>query len=70
MTEEFKDAIGQFLWFAMFATPLLTIPLVWKYFEIRKMHRIIIGLVLAAFLSFFLYFISLAFIFRDGMGPT
>jgi hypothetical protein len=70
MTEEFKDTIGGLLWFAMFATPLLTIPLVWKYFEIKKVYRVIIGLVLAAFLSFFLYFISLAIIFRDGMGPT
>ncbi|MFN0215879.1 MAG: hypothetical protein ACKVT2_16595 [Saprospiraceae bacterium] len=69
MTEEFKDTIGQILWFAMFATPLLTIPLVWKFFKVGKVYRIIIGLVLAAFLSFFLYHISLAIIFRHGMGP-
>ncbi len=68
MTEEFKDTIGQVLWFAMFATPLLTIPLVWKYFKVHKFYRIIIGIVLAIFLSFFLYFISLGIIFRNGMG--
>jgi transposase len=70
MTEEFKDTIGEVLWFAMFATSLFTVPLIWKYLKIKKVYRIIIGLLLAAFLSFFLYFISLAIIFRDGMGPA
>lgn len=70
MNKQTTDTIGQILWFAMFATPLLTIPLVWKFLKVGKVYRIIIGLVLAAFLSFFLYFISLAIIFRDGMGPT
>jgi hypothetical protein len=69
MTEEFKDTVGQVLWFAMFATPLLTIPLVWKFFKVGKVYRIIIGLVIAAFLSFFLYHISLEIIFRHGMEP-
>lgn len=69
MTEEFKDAVGQILWFAMLVTPLFTIPLVWKFFRVSKVYRIMIGLVLAAFLSFFLYQISLAIIFRNGIGP-
>jgi hypothetical protein len=70
MTEEFKDTIGQILWFAMFGTPLLTIPFVWKFIKVRKVYRVIIGLVLAVFFSFFLYHISLAIIFRHGIGPT
>ena len=68
MTEELKDTAGQVLWFAMFATPLLTIPLAWKFFKMNKVYRVLIGLVLALFISFFLYHISLAVIFRDGMG--
>jgi hypothetical protein len=68
MTDEIKDTVGQVLWFAMFATPLLTIPLVWKFFKVRNFYRVLIGLVLALIISFFLYHISLAIIFRDGMG--
>lgn len=69
MTEEFKDTVGQVLWYAMFATPLLTIPVTWRIFQVRKIYRVIIGLLVAACLSFFLYHISLGIIFRQGMGP-
>jgi hypothetical protein len=63
------DTLGKILWFLMFATPLVTIPLTWKFLKIKKVYRIVIGLVLAIFLSFFLYFFSLEIIFRNGMGP-
>lgn len=65
----FMELLGQILWFLMFATPLLTVPLVWKYSKYKKVFRIIIGVVLACLLSLLLYFSSLAIIFRDGMGP-
>lgn len=68
MTEESKDIFGQVLWFAMFFTPLITIPVVWVLFKVKKVYRIIIGLVLAVFISFLLYQISLSIIFRNGMG--
>ena len=60
--------LGQILWFVMFTTPLLIVPLVFKYSSYKKAERIIIGLVLAFLLSLLLYFSSLAIIFRDGMG--
>jgi hypothetical protein len=63
------DIIGQILWFAMFGTPLLTIPLTWRLLPIKKVYRVIVGLLFALVLSFLLYHISLAIIFRDGMGP-
>ena len=63
------ELIGHILWYAMFATPLLTIPLVWRLKETSKMVRVIIGISLAMLLSFCLYHISLQIIFRDGMGP-
>jgi len=63
------DIIGQILWYAMFATPVLTIPLAWRLFPVKKIYRLIIGLLLAFILSFFLFHISLAICFRDGMGP-
>jgi uncharacterized membrane protein len=63
------DTLGQILWFLMFATPLITIPIVWKISNKKKVVRILIGLGLAIIMSFLLYHISLGIIFRDGMGP-
>ncbi|MES2545862.1 MAG: hypothetical protein V4548_13330 [Bacteroidota bacterium] len=63
------DLIGEMLWFAMFATPLLTIPMAWKLMDTKKKYRIFMGLFFALLLSFFFYHISLAICFRDGMGP-
>jgi hypothetical protein len=63
------DLFGQILWFAMFLTPLLVIPLVWRQKKLKKIYRIIIGLLIALLISFFLYLISLSIIFRDGIGP-
>jgi membrane protein DedA with SNARE-associated domain len=70
MSEQALDIIGGILWFAMFATPLFTIPLVWKFFKATKVFRVLVALVLAAFISLILYEISLSIIFRDGMGPS
>jgi len=69
MTEETTDMIGQIFWFFMFVTPLITLPWVWRFYKVQLIYRIIIGLVLACLLSFLLYLISLAIIFRNGMGP-
>jgi predicted membrane protein len=63
------DILGAILWIAMFLTPIFTIPIVWRIFTIKKFFRVAIGLLLAAVLSYFLYHVSLAIIFRDGMGP-
>ena len=63
------DLLGQIFWFAMFGTPIVTIPLAWRLMDTKKIYRIIVGLLFALILSFFLYHISLAIIFRDGMGP-
>jgi hypothetical protein len=63
------DTLALILWFLMFATPLFTIPVVWKLSNQPKVFRIVIGLLIAFVLSFILYHLSLAIIFRDGMGP-
>jgi len=62
------DTLGQILWFLMFGTPLITIPIVWKFSKRKKIVRFLIGLLIAIILSFFLYHISLSIIFRNGMG--
>lgn len=62
------DTLGQILWFIMFGTPLITIPIVWKLSKQKKMVKILMGLLLGLVLSFILYHISMSIIFRDGMG--
>jgi uncharacterized membrane protein (UPF0136 family) len=63
------DTLGQILWFAMFGTPILTIPLAWRLMKTKKVIRVLVVLLFAGLLSFLLYYWSLAIIFRDGMGP-
>ena len=63
------DTIGQIFWYAIPFTPLLTIPVIWRLSNKRKIVRVIIGLAFALVLSFIFYRISLAIIFRNGMGP-
>jgi tryptophan-rich sensory protein len=65
------DTIGEILWFAMFFTPVITVPLVWRYNKSNtKTIRIIIGLVLALVLSLIFYMISMGILLRNGLGPT
>ncbi len=68
--EKILDMIGAIFWFGMFVTPLITIPLVWKFSKLSKVIRVLMGLLLALFISFFLYFVSMEIIFRHGMGPA
>jgi hypothetical protein len=70
MSEESKDVIGQIVWYLMFLSPIICMILCWKFLEFNKVWRVIIGFLLGIIFSFFLYFISLAIIFRGGMGPT
>lgn len=62
------DTLGQILWFTVFVTPFLTIPLAWRLKDISKTLRIIIGLLIAIILSSICYLTSLALIFSNGMG--
>ncbi|MBK9246985.1 MAG: hypothetical protein IPM69_02460 [Ignavibacteria bacterium] len=62
------DILGQILWVFVFASPLIIVPLVWQFSEQKKAIRLLVGLLLAGFISLILCFVSLAIIFRDGMG--
>ncbi len=64
------DKIGQILWCSIPFTPLITIPVIWRLIKKKWYIRIIIGLLIAGGLSILLYGLSLAIIFRDGMGST
>ncbi len=46
------DFFGQILWFAMFGTPILTIPLAWRLMDTKKIYRVIVGFLFALILSF------------------
>lgn len=62
------DLIGEICWFMMFATPFICLPLVWKFSSQNNGVKLLIGLFLAFALSVFLFFFSLAIVFRNGMG--
>jgi hypothetical protein len=64
------DIVGEVLWYMVFVTPLITIPLSWKYIDGRKIVRVLVGIGLAIVLSFLLGEISLGILFRKGLGPT
>jgi hypothetical protein len=64
------DLLGQLFWIAIFLTPVLTIPLAWRLMDVRKVYRLLTGILLAVILSIILYFISLAIILRDGLGQV
>ncbi len=70
MNEQTSDSIGQLLFYLVFIAPLLSVFLCWRVLKIKIIYRIIFGLILGLALSFILFSISLAFVFRNGMGPT
>lgn len=64
------DKIGEILWFAMFFTPVVTIPIVWRRSKQSKVHRVLIGLAIAFLISVVFFIISWTILLRDGLGPT
>ena len=67
--EKLMDIVGGILWVLMFTAPLIIMPCIWKFIDGSKMIRIVMGLILSLVCSYLLYGISLAIIFRHGMGP-
>lgn len=63
------DVIGEICWYMMFVTPLICIPIVWKISTQNIGVKLLIGLLLAFFLSTCLFIFSLAIAVRNGMGP-
>jgi hypothetical protein len=70
MNDHVLYTLGQILWFAMFAMPLITVPFAWRNFSINKIFRVLIGLVFAGCISFFLYWLSLELMLPHGFGST
>lgn len=61
------DILAQILWYSIPATPLITIPIVWKYSKERKIIRVFIGLIFAIALSVVLFIFFFAIAFKDIM---
>lgn len=70
MTEEQTDTIGKLLWYAVFLTPLIAFPLVWRNKNPKVVTRIVMGIVLSCVLSVIFYGICIMVVFRNGMGPV
>jgi hypothetical protein len=70
MEEKILDDIGVACWGLMLICPFIIIPLIWKFLDGSRMIRIAVGLLLSAVSVYLLYAISLAIIFRHGMGPV
>ena len=64
------DKIGEILWFSMFLTPLVTIPVVWMRGKGKIINRILLGLFWAVIISGIFFIISWSIFSRDGLGPT
>jgi hypothetical protein len=62
------DLVGQFFWILMFIMPLVTVLIIWKMSDTNKIILVIIGVLVGSFFSVLCYFISLAILFRNGMG--
>jgi hypothetical protein len=69
MANNFLDNLGILLCGSIFIMPFITIPLTWKHSNHRPIFKVLLGLLFAVILSFFLYLIGLAIILRDGLGP-
>ena len=64
------DIIGLIPWFSIPLTPLVTIPLMWRWKSASKILRVVVALFLAFFIPAFFYAVSLSIVFKDGMGPS
>jgi hypothetical protein len=65
------DTIGEILWYAIFITPLIIVPIVWKYYTTKsKLARFVVGMLVSLLLSAILFLISMSIFMRGGLGPT
>jgi hypothetical protein len=67
--ETFIDIIGEICWFLMFITPLIFIPLTWKFIDGSRMVKVAAGLLLSVVCSIILFCIGMAILLRNGLGP-
>ncbi len=64
------DIIGEIFWYAIFCTPLITIPLTVKYLYGKTWQKMLTGLYFAFVLSIVFFMVSMDLCLRNGLGPT
>jgi hypothetical protein len=69
MTEKLLDALGALFWWGIFLTPLLVFPLVWRNSTFGWPAKLFLAIGTSAVLVAFFFLISIALVFRNGMGP-
>ena len=62
------DVIGQIFWFGILATPVIAFLLVRKL-QGGIISKIALGIAITFVLVFIFYSISMAILFRNGLGP-
>lgn len=61
--------LGYILWYAIPATPFITVPLVWRFSKKGRMIKVLMGLGMAYVISFLFYHFSVNFCFPEGQLP-
>jgi cytochrome bd-type quinol oxidase subunit 2 len=70
MSEETLDFIGKAFGYGIIIFPIVLFPIIWRSFKTSKVLKIVSWLILSLLAAIIFYFISIAIIFRNGMGPT
>ena len=63
------DIIGQFFWFGILATPIISFFIVRKLNSISIGGKILIGILITLFLAAIFYIIAMTILLRNGLGP-
>ena len=66
----FLDKLGEIIWYLMFLTPIVTVPLVWRLSREKKAYRILSGFIIALLISIVFFIVSCLILLRNGLGPT
>lgn len=70
MSEETIDFIGKGFWYGIFILPIILLAIIWRYLKVSKPLKIVTWFITSFMIVIVFYFISIAIIFRNGMGPT
>jgi lipoprotein signal peptidase len=68
--DSFLDVFAEILWYSIPITPIITIPIVWRFAKNeKKITRVLYGLLFAGAISICFFAVSMGLCFRNGLGP-
>jgi hypothetical protein len=62
------DVIGQIFWFGIPATPLIGFLMV-RRSQLSLRWKVVLGIIITGLFAVFFYFMAMAILLRDGLGP-